>query len=86
VGTNWTVGATNYSAGKKFGDNLMLPAAGFRFFSNGALESRGNYGLYWSSTENGAYHAWYLLFNIDDAYSNYYYFRTGGLSVRCIAD
>ncbi|MFM8489040.1 MAG: hypothetical protein ACKOCH_22135, partial [Bacteroidota bacterium] len=43
--------ATNYGAGKKFGDQLMLPAAGYRYFVNGELVHRGNDGIYWSSTE-----------------------------------
>jgi hypothetical protein len=32
----------------------MLPAAGGRSSSNGALIYRGSYGYYWSSTEYGS--------------------------------
>jgi uncharacterized protein (TIGR02145 family) len=83
VGT-FSGSATNYGAGKKFGDNLMLPAAGFRFNLNGALYNRGAAGYYWSSTENGTATAGHLSF-FGGAFtfdSN----RTNGFSVRCIAE
>ncbi len=84
VGT-WTSSSTNYSSGKQFGTELFLPAAGDRGFVNGALSYRGDNGLYWSSTEYGTYFAWYLVFDIDGASTSNYY-RTDGLSVRCIAE
>jgi uncharacterized protein (TIGR02145 family) len=77
--------ATNYGVGVKFGDQLMLPAAGGRDFGNGALYNRGNSGYYWSSTEFGSSYAWYLYFGSSDA-DTYDYYRTFGLSVRCVAD
>jgi uncharacterized protein (TIGR02145 family) len=78
--------ATNYSSGIKFGTNLFLPNAGKRKYNNGALEVRGSYGYYWSSsassTNSGL--AGYLRFvstlttvNFND--------RAFGFSVRCIA-
>ena len=84
VGT-FTTSATNYGAGVKFGDELMLPAAGFRISVNGGLDYRGYYGLYWSSTESGSSGAWLLIFGIGGANANNSN-RTGGLSVRCIAE
>ena len=84
VGT-FNLSATNYAAGKKFGDQLMLPAAGFRISDSGALFYRGNSGVYWSSTEYDNLNAWFLLFGSSDAYTDYYY-RTGGFSVRCVAE
>jgi uncharacterized protein (TIGR02145 family) len=63
----------------------MLPAAGYRGSSNGALSYRGNNGYYWSSSEGGILNAWSLGFNSFDAYTLSYY-RTYGLSVRCIAE
>jgi uncharacterized protein (TIGR02145 family) len=77
--------ATNYGAGKKIGGQLMLPAAGFRFFPDGALYERGNGGVYWSSTEGGLDNAWSMDFSTSfvDTYRSYHTF---GLSVRCIAD
>jgi uncharacterized protein (TIGR02145 family) len=84
VGT-FSNNATNYGAGKKLGNNLMLPAAGRRDYGNGTLYSRGYGGFYWSSTENGSGSAWSLDFNINDA-NAYGSIRSYGLSVRCIAE
>jgi uncharacterized protein (TIGR02145 family) len=77
--------ATNYGAGVKFGEQLMLPAAGLRYFDYGALDGRGYYGGYWSSTENGNINAWNLYFISSDANTSSGY-RTDGLSVRCVAE
>jgi uncharacterized protein (TIGR02145 family) len=84
VGT-FSSNTTNYSAGKKFGGNLMLPAAGFRSTFDGALAGRGSIGFYRSSTENGAYNAWFLGSGSSGGVMSYGD-RTGGQSVRCIAD
>jgi uncharacterized protein (TIGR02145 family) len=86
VGTDWTDSATNYSTGRSFGTNLMLPAAGSRLSANGTLISRGESGVYWSSTElEGDPAAEFLvLYNgstFNDAGSN-----KSGLSVRCAAE
>jgi uncharacterized protein (TIGR02145 family) len=89
VGT-FSNSATNYGAGKKFGDNLMLPAAGVRDGYNGVLYFRGSNGDYWSSTEYGTGNAWYLYFRSAGAGTDYYYDiydnRSYGFSVRCIAE
>jgi uncharacterized protein (TIGR02145 family) len=82
---SFTSSATNYAAGKKFGDQLMLPAAGGRSVGNGALFNRGYFGYYWSSTENGNYLAWFLYFGSSGAGTSYLS-RTYGLSVRCVAE
>lgn len=75
---------TNYGVGKKFGDKLMLPMAGYTYASNGGIASRGRYAYYWSSTADGTEDAWYL-----DLYRNGAEIgintRTGGCPVRCIA-
>jgi uncharacterized protein (TIGR02145 family) len=84
VGT-FSKNATNYGAGKKLGNNLMLPAAGFRNFGSGTLGNRGSNGYYWSSTENGTNEAWTQYFFSTGAYM-YYYTRSYGFSVRCIAE
>jgi uncharacterized protein (TIGR02145 family) len=78
--------ATNYGAGVKFGDMLMLPAAGNRYYGNGALYSRGDFGLYWSSTEDDNNFAWGLFFGSSGALTSSGYDRTYGLSVRCVAE
>jgi uncharacterized protein (TIGR02145 family) len=85
VGT-FSSSATNYGAGVKFGDQLMLPAAGVRSNGNGALYNRGSNGFYWSSTESGNDGAWYLTFGSSYAYTYYFSSRTFGLSVRCVAE
>jgi len=78
--------ATNYGAGKKFGDQLMLPAAGFRYFDGGALLYRGDRGYYWSSTEHdNNLGARDLYFNSSGAFTDYGG-RSIGLSVRCVAE
>jgi uncharacterized protein (TIGR02145 family) len=82
---SFNTSATNYGAGRKFGDQLMLPAAGSRFSDDGALNGRGGSGGYWSSTEFDNSGAWYLVFSSSDAYTNLD-FRTFGLSVRCVAE
>ena len=82
---SFTSSATNYAAGKKFGDQLMLPAAGGRFYNKGALYDRGFYGGYWSSTEDDNSNAWNLFFSSSGAGTGYN-FRAVGLSVRCVAE
>ena len=82
---SFTPSATNYAAGKKFGTQLMLPAAGYRGLDDGALYYRGDFCLYWSSTEYDNIYAWYLLFSSSDAYT-INNLRTYGLSVRCVAE
>ena len=77
--------ATNYGVGVKFGDQLMLPAAGFRDYGNGELYNRGYNGYYWSSTEFYS-SAWYLGFNSSGADAKYDIYRYNGLSVRCVAE
>jgi uncharacterized protein (TIGR02145 family) len=88
VGYTWEDSHTNYSTGRMIGEKLFLPAAGYRDLGNGALGLRGRYGHYWSSTENGSSNAWYLGFGSAGAYTfgNYYYNRSDGFSVRCIAE
>ncbi|MCT3788641.1 hypothetical protein HZQ67_14825 [Elizabethkingia anophelis] len=63
---------------------LMLPAAGDRSSSGGALNFRGQGGYYWSSSEATSY-AYYLYFysssvNVINSY------RSFGFSVRCVAE
>ena len=66
----------------------MLPATGYRGNFTGALYSRGDNNVsYWSSTEDSTNsdYAWYLLYtsNYTDTYA---YYRSFGLSVRCIEE
>jgi uncharacterized protein (TIGR02145 family) len=79
----WNSSPTNYSSALFFGNDLMLPAAGYRQFSSGALLNRGNSVKYWSSSEFGSYFAWNLYFDSEDAISDSN-FRWFGYSVRCV--
>lgn len=63
---------------------LMLPAAGYRSYTDGTLYHRGYGGYYWSSSEATS-DASYLYFNgvsVNVRNSN----RTLGFSVRCVAE
>ena len=54
------------------------------FIDKGGLYENSNYGGYWSSTLNNT-GAYYLRFRNNVSPSNYYYARTNGLSIRCLA-
>jgi hypothetical protein len=91
IGT-WTNGSNNYSSGKKFGTQLMLPAAGIRT-GNGVLYARGGYGGYWSSTFLGSFYGQGCCFASSLRISAGGYDLAGfgngvneGLSVRCMAE
>ena len=80
---------TEYGSALHYGPDastrsLTLPAAGYRNAS-GALNDRGRNGIYWSSTENGsnAYGFYFDSSTVIPASNN---LRTGGFSVRCIAE
>jgi len=55
--------------------------------SDGSFYDAGNSGNWWSTTEYGASHAWYLDMNYDIEYVGWEYdFKTYLLSVRCVRD
>ncbi|HCD9234121.1 TPA: hypothetical protein NEG48_001094, partial [Elizabethkingia anophelis] len=89
--TGWTASNTNYSSAVYFKNPqgiriLMLPAAGYRSSTTGALDSRGLYGDYWSSTQATSALAYYLYVgNIASSVSSNRD-RATGISVRCIKD
>ena len=70
---------------KATGNSLFLPAVGSRYFTSGGLYSTGEYGYYWSSTQDGTDGASYLLFNSSDADWTYHV-RRMGFSVRSVAE
>jgi uncharacterized protein (TIGR02145 family) len=81
----WSNSSTNYSSSMRFGNSLLLPAAGRR--DVGSLNSRGESGNYWSSTENTTNgFVWFMGFNSGSSSAYYNSFRTSGFSVRCIAE
>jgi len=77
---------TTPANGYKFTDqtntsnSIFLPAAGYRYYTDGTLGYAGDYGFYWSSTMSSAHDAWGLSFYSGDAYS----YRTYGFTVRCV--
>jgi uncharacterized protein (TIGR02145 family) len=78
---------TNFGAARQFvsgANTLTLPAAGYRFNINGALDDRGNNGYYWSSTENGTSgrRLTFTSGNASTGSDN----RTYGFSVRCVSE
>ena len=55
--------------------------------SNGAFNLIGNYGYWWSSTENNTSNAWFRNLNYNFGYVNRNnFFKTNGFSVRCLRD
>ncbi len=87
---SWSNSPTNYGSAIHFGPDsntklLTLPAAGYRYTSNGRLSYRGSYGYYWSSTElssNGAYRLSFSSGSQAVGTNS----RTSGFSVRCISE
>ncbi|MFT4073592.1 MAG: FISUMP domain-containing protein [Dysgonamonadaceae bacterium] len=75
----------NYNAGRKFGESLFLPAAGYRYPTNGRLLFRGNYGWYWCSTGYNPKDAYGLGITGSQAVLERRN-RADGSSVRCIAE
>jgi uncharacterized protein (TIGR02145 family) len=87
VGT-WTQSVTNYSTALAFGNDLMLPAAGYRSSVYGGLLARGSDGMYWSSTSapgisSKAFSQYF--WNSSQSRTGYKY-RREALSVRCVAE
>ncbi|MCT4260494.1 hypothetical protein HZP32_00010 [Elizabethkingia anophelis] len=84
IGSDWSNSPTNYGTGVNIGGGLFLPAAGYRFYTAGALGNRGSYGTCWSSSEatSRATSLYFLSSNV----SVYNSFRPNGFSVRCVAE
>ena len=79
--------------GRKFTDrisdkSIFLPAVGYRISTVGSLNLVGTNGCYWSRTQNGSNDmlAYYLFFGNDGAEWRNYAYRSGGQSVRPVAD
>jgi uncharacterized protein (TIGR02145 family) len=81
----WSDSVTNYSSSRSFGDKLMLPAAGYRYYGSGLLYGRGGGGYYWGSSQYASDRAWSLYFSSGYA-GTIYYSRRDGFSVRCVAE
>ena len=89
TGLPWSSGATQFGNALHYGSDaspklLTLPAAGY-YSTGGTLNARGYYGYYWSSAESGS-NAYYLTFSSGSVTPAYPTNRTGGFSLRCIAE
>jgi uncharacterized protein (TIGR02145 family) len=80
----WTTG--DEDNGIKFGDALVLPAAGLRTSGNGTLSNRGYYGYYWSSAAALANTGRRMYFVNSTQNTNSNYDRSYGYSVRCVEE
>lgn len=65
------------------GYSIFLPAGGLRYDSD--MYSVGCSGNYWSSSVS-FFEAYYLYFNGNNAYKDYYFYNYGGRSVRLVQD
>ena len=87
VGT-WAESITNYSTASFFGDALMLPAAGYRYFRGGTEHLRGSIGSYWTSVSplnDGGFYGFILDIYGGSARTSYVS-RRDGRSVRCVSE
>lgn len=73
-------------SGKESGQNLILPAAGYRFGNSGLPDGQGRLGNYWSSSVPSDKSTAYYLFFSSTGLSHTTYSRAGALSVRCIQE
>jgi uncharacterized protein (TIGR02145 family) len=83
--TAWENNAILFSNLKKLGDDLMLPAAGGRGYTDGRLGGRGLYGAYWSSTYLNSIYNYSHYVNFGDAHPTMSFsFCSNAYSVRCV--
>ncbi|MDX8571849.1 hypothetical protein OZ666_09155 [Elizabethkingia sp. HX QKY] len=82
IGSNWTSSSTNYNNGIKIGNDLFLPATGYRSFNNGQLGGRGFGAEYWSSGILGTNGSSLLVTNGNATMG--IGSRTLGMAIRCI--
>jgi uncharacterized protein (TIGR02145 family) len=82
---SWSLYSGGGTKGAYSGSTLFLPAAGYRYYSDGSRRTAGSTGYYWSSTQYSPY-AYYLYFTGDDVGLGYYTNRAHGSSVRCVAE
>jgi uncharacterized protein (TIGR02145 family) len=71
---------------KATGNSLFLPAAGYRFNSDGELRSAGSNGSYWSSTPLDSSSSAYDVYFGSSSANMYSSNCRGGFSVRAVAE
>jgi hypothetical protein len=85
VGT-WSINAVNYTSGKWFGAELLLPASGFRYAQDGLLYNRGGSGYYRSSSADNSTSYSLGLYMLGGTAEISNLNRHDGYSVRCVAE
>jgi hypothetical protein len=65
--------------------DLRMHAAGY-LFTDGVLWNRGSSGWYWSSTQSVLTESYILRFGSSFCWTDEYYFKADGFSVRCIRE
>lgn len=63
----------------------FFPAAGYRTYSNGALDLMGEQGYYWAGSPSNT-HGYYMLFNSSIVFLKFINHRAYGYPVRCVAE
>ena len=63
---------------------LSIPFTGYYGWTNGALNYRGSYGTFWSSTAGSTAYARYLNFYASNIYPQNSVDKVNGFSVRCV--
>ena len=85
----WASPSTTGTIGNDFSKNNTSGFAGFPggFHSNDGFYGVGDYGYWWSSTQNGMNNAWYrYLSNYYSGVYENYCSKQNGYSVRCLKD
>lgn len=81
---SWGSSTTNFSSGKKFGNDLFLPASGSVDPSQKSVDMRGLYGRYWSTDSGTVSTSAYFLEISSGKVEARQLNKAYGFSVRCI--
>jgi hypothetical protein len=83
--STWTTNPATRTFHKSDPANAVLPAAGYRSFTNsGAASYRGTEGRYWSSTPNNSTDGFRLYFDSTNVVPSGTDYSGVGLAVRCV--